>query len=82
MTVGSGDDLAADRLNLTRTAAGIAIPGIPGEITGTATLYEKRITESKSEQYGRSHGFFIRVRGRVINLEDELFGLDALNHAA
>ena len=45
-------------------------------------MYERVLTAGKSAQYGRSHGFFIRVRGRVINLEDELFGLDALNHAA
>lgn len=44
-------------------------------------LYERRLTEGKSDQYGRSHGFFIKVRGRTINLEDELFGLDALNHS-
>src|SRR5690606_22440541 len=51
-------------------------------VRGVARIFEQRLTTGKSEQYGRSHGFFIRVRGRVINLEDELFGLDALNHAA
>ena len=45
-------------------------------------IYEKRLTEGKSDQFNRSHGIFIRIRGRVVNLEDELFGLDALNHAA
>lgn len=36
----------------------------------------------KSDQHGRSNGFFVPVRGRVINLEDELFGIPHLNHAA
>ena len=57
------------------------LPGI-GEIRGTSRIYEQQLTSGKSEQYGRSHGFFVRVRGRVINLEDDLFGIEAVNHAA
>ena len=57
------------------------LPGI-GEIEGTARIHKKQLTTGKSEQFGRSNGFFIRVRGRVINLEDELFGVQQLNHAA
>ena len=57
------------------------LPGI-GEITGTARIHEKQLTTGKSEQFGRSNGFFVRVRGRVINLEDELFGIQQPNHAA
>ena len=53
-----------------------------GEITGTARIYKQQLTTGKSEQFGRSHGFFVRVRGRVINLEDDLFGIEAVNHAA
>ena len=53
-----------------------------GEITGTARIHERQLTTGKSEQLGRSNGFFIRVRGRVINLEDELFGVQQPNHAA
>jgi hypothetical protein len=77
-----GDDEVAVGLGLTVHAKAIEISGIPGEISGEATIYEKRLTEGKSDQYSRSHGFFVRVRGRIINLEDELFGLDALNHSA
>ncbi len=57
------------------------LPGI-GTVRGRAQIFEEKLTGGKSEQYGRSNGFFIRVRGRVINLEDELFGLKAVNHAA
>ena len=53
-----------------------------GPVRGTASIFARRLTDGKSDQLGRSHGFFVRVRGRVINLDDELFGVDALNHAA
>jgi hypothetical protein len=82
VAVGGSDDAVAKRMGLSTNADGVEIPGITGTITGAATLYRDRLTEGKSDQYSRSNGFFIRVRGRVINLEDELFGLDVLNHAA
>ena len=50
-----------------------SLPGI-GKIEGTASIWGNQLTTGKSEQFGRSNGFFVRVRGRVINLEDELFG--------
>ena len=53
-----------------------------GKVTGAARIFKRQLTTGKSGQAGRSHGFFIRVRNRVINLEDELFGVEALNHAA
>lgn len=80
--VGGANDAVARSLDLETTSTGVKIPGLAGEVNGIARIYEKRLTEGKSDQYGRSHGFFVSVRERVINLEDELFGLDALNHAA
>lgn len=79
--VGDADAVAAG-MNLRTGRKGVVVPGIDGHISGDAVIYQKRLTEGKSDQYDRSHGFFVRVRGRIINLEDELFGLDALNHAA
>lgn len=64
------------QIDISRTIAKI------GEISGCARIYEKRLTTGKSDQHGRSNGFFVRVRGRVINLEDELFGIPQPNHAA
>lgn len=81
VTVGKNDEVA-EGLKLESGGAGVVIPGIDGRVTGTAVIYKKKLTEGKSDQYSRSHGFFVQVRGRIINLEDELFGLDALNHAA
>lgn len=57
------------------------IPGI-GQIRGKARLFKKPLDTGKASQIGRSNGFFIRVRGRVINLDDPLFGLDPLNFSA
>lgn len=58
-----------------------SLPDI-GAIKGNARIYEEPLTRGKSADLGRSHGFFIRVRERVINLEDELFGITQPNHAA
>jgi hypothetical protein len=80
--LGGGEDQEATKLGFTQTATGLLIPGIQGEVSGTARIYERPLQGGKSDQYHRSNGFFIRVRNRVINLEDELFGLPAQNHAA
>lgn len=79
--IGGADDSVAEALGILNADKTVSIPGIDGTLTGEARLFKQRLTENKSDQYGRSHGFFVRVRDRVVNLEDELFGLDALNHA-
>ncbi|MCJ7655205.1 MAG: ATP-binding protein [Dehalococcoidia bacterium] len=86
LKIGTPQDEAALKLKdmgveIKSEEGGIYIPGI-GLVTGEASIYREQLTTGKSSQSGRSHGFFIKVRGRVINLNDELFGLDALNHAA
>lgn len=55
-----------------------------GKVDGEAIIYEKELSGGKSAilDWGRSNGFFIRVRGRVINMEDSLFGISQPNHAA
>ncbi len=53
-----------------------------GPIKGYARIYETPLTGGRSADRGRSHGFFVRVRERVINLADELFGITQPNHAA
>ena len=58
-----------------------SLPGI-GTISGKSRIYEDPLTTGKAERLGRSHGYFVRVRRRVINLEDELFGTAQPNHAA
>jgi hypothetical protein len=47
-----------------------------GRITGYAELYEDLLTTGKSAGIERSHGFFVYVRDRLVNLTDEYFGID------
>jgi len=76
------DDDRAQKMRLTANGNGISIPGI-GLVSGIARIYEKPLTTVKAAgQYHRNHGFFVKVRRRVINLHDDLFGLEAQNHAA
>ena len=79
--VGGPDDAEAQQLGLECTDDGVTIPGIEGVVTGRARVFERRLA-GKMDAMGRSRGFFVRVRTRVINLDDELFGIEPLNHAA
>lgn len=54
---------------------GLTHPSL-GRVTGYAELYEDLITGSKSDDIARSNGFFIYVRDRLVNIEDERFGID------
>lgn len=47
-----------------------------GVIAGRAVLYKDSLTTGKSERLERSHGFFVRVRGRLINLGVEAADFD------
>ena len=62
--------------------AHMTIEGIPGPVTGRFRLYSERLTGGKSDAIGASNGFFINVRGRVINYGNTDFGLDNLSHGA
>ena len=58
---------------------GIEIPDL-GPVSGQFELYKPTITGGKAAEVGRSNGFFIIIRNRLVNLEDSLFGLHALSH--
>jgi hypothetical protein len=58
----------------------IDVPGI-GRVSGELTLYEDTLLRGKAAEMGRSHGFFIMVRRRLINHDDSLFGIHQLSHA-
>jgi len=50
-------------------------------VNGVITLYEDSLVdESKSKALGRSHGIFLSIRGRLINLNDPLLGMEAFSH--
>lgn len=46
-----------------------------GTVWGHATLYKQPLGRGRSEDLGRSHGFFVRVRGRLINLDEPDFAV-------
>jgi len=53
-----------------------------GTMTGYAEAYADLLTGQKSDEIGRSHGFFVYVRGRLVNVDDGHFGIspDELRH--
>jgi hypothetical protein len=53
-----------------------------GRITGYAEVYRELLTGKSDQLLGRSYGFFVYVRGRLINVEDGHFGIspDELRH--
>ncbi len=53
---------------------------LPSGISGTVKVTERTLL-GKSADLGRSEGFFVYVRGRLVNEEDARFGLHELSHA-
>ena len=49
-----------------------------GTVSGTVELYESSLNAGKSDDLGSSSGFFIKVRGRLINTTDLMFGISAI----
>ena len=55
------------------------LKGVHGQIE----LYEDSLVDgSKASNLGRSHGIFLMVRGRLVNLDDPLLGMEAFSHGA
>lgn len=52
---------------------------LPSGVTGKVVVYDRSLLGGKSDDVGRSHGFFVRVRGRLLNEDDPLFGLGPLS---
>ncbi|MDR0307992.1 MAG: ATP-binding protein [Chitinispirillales bacterium] len=51
-------------------------------VVGQIDLYRDTLLTGKSQDLGRSHGIFLTVRGRLINIDDPLLGMEALSHGA
>lgn len=50
-------------------------------VTGRIDLYHDSLVSGKSEAQGRSHGIFLMVRGRLINIDEPLLpGMSSLFH--
>ncbi len=59
---------------------GLEVPGL-GRVSGYAEAYKDLLT-GKSDEIGRSYGFFVYVFGRLVNVLDGHFGIspDELRH--
>jgi hypothetical protein len=84
-------DLDQERINdvnlefetkVKRTATGLIEPTLfPSGITGSVLVTENPLPGGKSDLLGRSNGFFIKVRDRVVNPEEPLFHNQAQSHS-
>jgi hypothetical protein len=59
---------------------GLQIENLDGIVTGEIKVYNQSIATGRSAERARSNGFFVNVKGRVVNMADERFGLPALSH--
>lgn len=53
----------------------------PSGVFGTVVVTEQTLYGGKSNDLVRSHGFFVRVRERLVEEGDPLFGLDPLSYS-
>jgi hypothetical protein len=65
----------------TKVPKGLNSPSFPSGVTGDVYVTKKSLYAEggKSEDLGRSHGFFVRVHNRLINETDPLFGARPLS---
>ena len=61
-------------------SGGLVSDSFPEGVQGSAMVTERSLHAGKSVDLGRSNGFFVKVRGRLINEEDPLFGLSPLSY--
>jgi len=49
-------------------------------VRGEFRLFEDSLVAGKSADWGRSNGIFLMVRGRLVNMDDGLLGMQAFQH--
>ncbi len=55
-------------------------PLFPSGVSGEVMITKRSLLNAKSTDLQRSHGFFVRVRGRLVSIEDPLFGMKPVSH--
>lgn len=63
-----------------QSSNGLVSQIFPNGVSGRAIVTDRSLVLGKSADIDRSHGFFVKVRGRLVNQKDELFGIHALTH--
>jgi hypothetical protein len=74
------DDLKKKTVYADRASADGVTLEHGGLVTGIAEMYDLPLPRGKAEELGRSHGFFVSVLERLINITDETFGIDVELH--
>ena len=65
-----------------RGKTGVSLPNLP-KVHGEMVLYKESLATGKSEYLARSHGIFLMVRNRLINLDEPLLpGMGPFAHGA
>jgi hypothetical protein len=59
---------------------GLVSEAFPSGVRGEVIVTDRSLVQGKSADMERSHGFFVKVRERLVAEKDELFGLHALTH--
>lgn len=54
---------------------GLFCSSFPSGVWGKVIITERSLQEGKSSDLGRSNGFFVKVRDRLVNIADKDFGL-------
>ena len=57
----------------------VRLPNL-NNVAGQIDLYRDSLLTGKSAELGRSHGIFLKIRGRLVNIDDSLMGMEALSH--
>lgn len=70
------DEYSADKY---KTKPCVQLPNLKN-VTGEIDLYRDSLLKGKSSELGRSHGIFLKIRGRLVNLDDPLIGMEAFSH--
>ncbi len=78
------NDLIATKFNDYKEGTYLGMPcvNLPHleNVYGQIDLYEDSLLKGKASEHGRSHGIFLMIRGRLINLDDPLLGMSPLSH--
>jgi len=81
--IGDQDKVAERQgLQITDDPIGVTIDGIDGVVYGSTSIFADSFSGDKAEKMGRSHGIFVIVRERLVNIDDALFGVEPLSHGA
>lgn len=83
-TIGKDDETAKKIDAITYESNGVYYLDLPNlkRIHGEFVLFEDSLVNGKSSDLGRSHGIFLLVRKRLINIDDPLLGMEAFSHGA